>query len=116
TDEAATREQAREHQDRLSVLKRIEIFAPLDDSHREVLAQGIRSVNFAGGEAIIRQGEPGDSLYVLKEGEVAIRVAVDGAEREVAKLKTGDFFGEMSLMTGEPRRATVAATGDVACY
>jgi len=47
---------------------------------------------------------------------VAIRVAVDGAEREVAKLKTGDFFGEMSLMTGEPRRATVAATGDVACY
>jgi CRP-like cAMP-binding protein len=116
TDEAMTREQEREQQDRIKVLKRIEIFAPLDDNDRSVLAQGLRNENFAGGEAIIRQGQPGDSLYVSKEGEVAIRVSVDGAEREVAKLKTGDFFGEMSLMTGEPRRATVAAIGDVTCY
>jgi small-conductance mechanosensitive channel/CRP-like cAMP-binding protein len=114
--DAVTQEQERELQDRLQVLKRIEIFASLDEEERELLAKGLRSVSFAKGEAIIRQGDPGDSLYVIKEGEVAIRVSVDGAEREVAKLKTGDFFGEMSLMTGEPRRATVAATGDVACY
>jgi small-conductance mechanosensitive channel/CRP-like cAMP-binding protein len=116
SDEAATREQEREHGERLQVLKRIEIFSSLDDEERELLASGIRSVTFAVGEAIIRQGDPGDSLYVIKQGEVAIRVAVDGQTREVAKLKTGDFFGEMSLMTGEPRRATVAALGDVICY
>jgi len=47
---------------------------------------------------------------------VVIRLSVDGAEREVATLRAGQFFGEMSLMTGEPRRATVAARGHATCF
>ena len=61
-------------------------------------------------------GRSGDSLYLISSGQVGVRLEVEGAEREVATLKDGEFFGEMSLMTGEPRRATCAAKTDVTCY
>jgi len=62
-------------------------------------------------------GEPGDFLFLVTAGEVAVRVATGGGlEREVARLGAGDFFGEMSLMTGERRSATVTAATPVECY
>ena len=66
---------------------------------------------------LTRQGEPGDFLFLLTAGEVSVRVAAEeGLDREVARLRAGDFFGEMSLMTGERRSATVTATTPVECY
>jgi voltage-gated potassium channel len=61
--------------------------------------------NFAGGSAIVRQGQPGDSMYFIAEGEVEVRT---GGAR--IGLRPGQFFGEAALMTGEPRNATVVAT------
>jgi CRP-like cAMP-binding protein len=116
TDEQLTREQEMEFLERLAALSRIDLFAPLEPHDRETLAKGMRQVSFARGEEIIRQGDPGDSLYLIHEGQVAVRLNVEGVEREVATLDAGKFFGEMSLLTGEPRRATCAAKNDVQCY
>jgi small-conductance mechanosensitive channel/CRP-like cAMP-binding protein len=111
-DEEAEREVA----ERASVLARNELFRTLEPKELEILAREARTVRFAHGEIIIRQGDPGDSLYLVQRGDVVVRLAVEGAEREVATIHAGQFFGEMSLVTGEPRRATCAAKTDVLCH
>ena len=65
---------------------------------------------FGAGEVIVRQGETGRSLFVVHRGEVVVRLEPDG--REVARTRPGGVFGEMSLLTGDPRTATVAAARD----
>jgi CRP-like cAMP-binding protein len=106
----------RERAQRLELLARVGILSPLDDDERLRVADGLHHVVFGAGEVILREGEAGDSLFVLRSGEVNVRIGVDGLEKEVAHLGVGEFFGEMSLMTGEPRRATVVAKSDVECY
>jgi small-conductance mechanosensitive channel/CRP-like cAMP-binding protein len=101
---------------RMRALKRIPIFAPLSDEERLSLAEGLQFFPFSTGEVILRQREPGDSLYIIRHGEVSVCVAAGEGTREVTRLKTGDFFGEMSLLTGAPRRATISAVDDVECY
>jgi CRP-like cAMP-binding protein len=68
------------------------------------------------GTTIVRKGDPGDKFYVIKSGTIKI---VDreklGAEQE-PHLKSGEFFGEVALMTGEPRNATVIAETDAELY
>ena len=64
------------------------------------------------GETIVRQGEDGQSMFVVMSGSVS--VVLEPAREEVAKIHAGGHFGEMSLLTGEPRSATVRAMGDVA--
>jgi len=71
---------------------------------------------FGPGEVILHQGDPGDSLYVVRSGRVAVRLEGARGHREIATLTAGQFFGEMSLMTGESRTATVVAKSDVECY
>lgn len=116
TQDTVSRAEERDFLERLAALSKVDLFGNLEDGDVELLARGMKRVHFACGERIIRQGEPGDSLYLVHGGEVAVSLAVEGAERQVATLKPGQFFGEMSLMTGEPRRATCAARTDVTCY
>lgn len=71
---------------------------------------------FARGEAMTRQGSEAHWLYLLEEGRASVKVSDGVTEREVAKLSDGSFFGEMSLLTGEPRSATVIAETDVECF
>ena len=65
-----------------------------------------------------RQGAEAHWLYLITKGEAEVRVSIDGSKssERVATLNAGDFFGEMGLMTGEPRSATVIALTDVECY
>jgi small-conductance mechanosensitive channel len=94
---------------REQALQGMELFAKLQPQELSALAADLRELPYAPGEALCRQGEAADSLYLLDQGQVSVRVASDGAEREVAQLGEGAFFGEMGLMTGEPRSATVMA-------
>ena len=65
---------------------------------------------FGDGEVIVRQAEPGQTMYVIAAGKVA--VVLEPQRQVVATIEKGGYFGEMSLLTGEPRSATVLAQGD----
>ena len=113
---AATAEPREDPGDRLARLRAIELLSPLDDAALDRLAGRMRRLDFTAGEPIVRQGEPGESLYLVHEGEVGVRVQVDGSTAEVATLGPGQIFGEMALVTGEPRNASCTARTEVSCY
>lgn len=100
------------------LLERIEIFAPLGLPGRAELARHAQARTFAPGEVIVAQGAAGESLFLIAEGVVAIEVSVadTGQTIEADRIATGDFFGEMTLLTGEPRSATVRAMDQVRIY
>jgi CRP-like cAMP-binding protein/small-conductance mechanosensitive channel len=100
----------------VSALRGVELFSKLDDEELARLAESTKIAPFVRGEVATRQGAQAHWLYVLLKGEVEVRVAnEDGSERRVAVLKAPAFFGEMALMTGAPREATVVALNDVEC-
>jgi small-conductance mechanosensitive channel/CRP-like cAMP-binding protein len=86
------------------------LLAGLDSATQEALAVAATDRLYANGESIVREGQPGDSMFLVEHGAVAITIGAD--RREVAVTKAGGYFGEMSLLTGEPRSATVIARGD----
>ena len=88
----------------------IDLFAPLSDGDRAALIAASSERLYGAGEAIVRQGQPGDSMFVICRGEV--RVTLEPTGQEVARVGAGGYFGEMSLLTGEPRTATVSAIDD----
>jgi len=98
-------------QDVIRELKNIELFKPLSYDQIEELASSSSKLLFSKGEILVRQGDSGDSLFIISDGEVAISIS-DGAGRKthLADLQGGDYFGEMSLLTGEPRSASVTAS------
>jgi CRP-like cAMP-binding protein len=101
---------------RLQSLATIDVFAPLDEAERTKLADMLVFAPYARGERITRQGAEAHWLYLVGHGTVSVRVEVDGIEREVVKMGEGEVFGEMSLLTGEPRSASVYADTDVECW
>jgi small-conductance mechanosensitive channel/CRP-like cAMP-binding protein len=90
-------------------LNKVDIFAPLSDEETERLAESSKVRVYAPGEAIVRMGQEGTSMFVIMRGSVEVNIAHAGATKVINKLGENDFFGEMSLLTGEPRTATVIA-------
>jgi CRP-like cAMP-binding protein len=86
------------------------IFATLTDEQIAELAEASRPLLFGASEAIVRQGDEGSSMFVVCGGRAEVRVP--GSATCVAVLEAGDYFGEMSLLTGERRTATVIAAVD----
>jgi small-conductance mechanosensitive channel/CRP-like cAMP-binding protein len=95
---------------RSTALDKVEILSSLSSSQRGQLAAMSRLLVYGEGEIITREGEPGDSMFVLQNGTAAVTLA--DAEGDVARLHDGAFFGEMSLLTGDRRSATVTAVTD----
>lgn len=96
--------------DRVRMLKRVDFLAEFGDENLQYLATRLRLVTYATDEPVIRQGEPGKSLYIVRSGRVQIQARDhDGHLFFTKDLGKGDFFGEISLLTGEPRSATVLA-------
>ena len=102
--------------ERRAALQGVDLFAPLEGEDLDLLARGMRQVRFAAGESIMRQGEAGDSLFLISRGDVVVSLGASGMNQSVTTLGPGSFFGEMSLVTGEPRAATCAARTDVIGY
>ncbi len=96
-------------------LTRIPVFVPLAPEELELLAADCERLEFARGERVVHQGDAGDTMFVILEGTAIVTLADERqAEREVARLARGEFFGEMALLTGEPRTASVSAVDDLA--
>src|SRR5207244_10507503 len=112
------RKRAENMEERAAALKEVELFRTLTDEERRSLATRLRFAPFVRGEAMTRQGAEAHWLYLITKGKAEVRVSVDGdrVSEKVATLDTGDFFGEMGLMTGELRTATVIALSDIECY
>ena len=68
---------------------------------------------YRDGEAIIRQGEMGDRMYIIQNGRVRVTRMIGNKEIQLAELEEGNFFGEMAIIDGEVRSATVSAVGEV---
>jgi CRP/FNR family cyclic AMP-dependent transcriptional regulator len=86
----------------------------LDDKDREALAADLDVVRFPAGQVLFHYGDPGDSLYVIRSGEVEVFFKDDtGARIVLETARAGEVFGELSLLDGGPRTASVVATQDL---
>lgn len=93
-----------------TLLARVPLFERFDDEERALLAGQLEEVSFSPGGFVFRRGDPGDSIYIVAEGEVEIFLDDSLGERIVFEtVKAGDFFGELSLLDGEPRSASAQA-------
>ena len=98
-----------DHADFIGRMAAIDILSPLSPDALQKIAEAARVHVYAKGETILSHGTEGDSMFVVHEGTVSVRVD----DAEVARLNPGDFFGEMALLTGERRAADVVALTDV---
>jgi small-conductance mechanosensitive channel/CRP-like cAMP-binding protein len=97
-----------------SILRGERLFDCLsEDQLNQMVNQALLKL-FGRGEPVIEEGAAGDSMFVMLRGAANVFISKNGSKIQVARLGAGDCFGEMSLLTGEPRSATVRADGD--CY
>ncbi|MFT3769242.1 MAG: mechanosensitive ion channel family protein [Minicystis sp.] len=117
-DDADSRERKkqREAERRQSALARVEFLRMLHEDERDSVAGRLLYALFAPGETITKQGAVAHWLYIIVSGIAEVRIRIDGTDRAVAKIQAPGFVGEMGLMTGEPRTATVVALTEVECY
>jgi CRP/FNR family transcriptional regulator, cyclic AMP receptor protein len=94
---------------RIRHLQRVPLFSGFREKELRRVAELARIVDVPAGTAVTQIGEPGDSFFVIIDGTVAVRTPVGTG----AQLHPGEFFGEMSLLDGEPRSATIVATTDL---
>lgn len=97
-------------------LRRCPLFADQEPGMLAEFAERMQREAFQPGETIIRQGEAGDRFYVIESGVVDVSGVENGVPFGGISLTTGDFFGEVALLTGEPRNATVTARSPVETF
>jgi CRP-like cAMP-binding protein len=103
-------------EDRSKLLSRIDIFSILRDEELNHLSSRMQKRVFSEGETIVRQNDEGESMFILFEGLLDVMIEEDGTEVNVATLSPPEYFGEMSLLTGEKRTGTVVCLTDAVVY
>jgi uncharacterized membrane protein len=94
----------------VALLAEVPLFHPLDEAGKALLATAVDDVSFRAGEMIFGRGDPGGSIYIVSSGEVEIYVVDTTGEKIVFETaRRGDFFGELSLLDGDPRSASACA-------
>ena len=96
----------------VEVLRRVPLFADLNKRELAKVARLFKERRFSEGEVVVRQGSGGAAFFLIDSGEAA--VSIGGKPR--GTLKPGDYFGEIALIDGGPRAATITATSDLVCY
>jgi len=92
----------------------VPVFVPLSPEELDSVSREAIREDYGRGERVVNQGDKGESFFLIQEGTAVVSVRDDaGGEREVARLGRGEFFGEMSALTGEPRAANVSAFDDL---
>ena len=100
--------------ERTRLLASIDLFAGLDEETLADISAQTKARTYGNSEPIVRQGEPGESMFIIGSGRAVVVLEPD--RREVATIESGGYFGEMSLLTGDPRTATVLARGDTQVF
>lgn len=116
TEEQRAQQLRGEIDSRRDAISRVDFLRGLTEEDRDQLADCLHPAPFAAGEVITRQGAEAHWLYLVTQGSVSIRLASAGLEKEIARLGPGEFFGEMSLLTGKPRSTTVVALTEVRSF
>jgi CRP/FNR family transcriptional regulator, cyclic AMP receptor protein len=93
-------------------LSRVPVFSGCSKKELQTIARQVREIKHEAGHVIAEEGEPGAGLFVIDEGEADVTIG----GKKVNHMKAGDFFGEMALLDGGPRTATVTATTDITLY
>ena len=96
----------------VDVLKKVPLFAGLDDRELQAIAASMRERRFAAGDTVTEEGAGGAGFFVVESGEA--EVTVDGEAR--GTIGQGDYFGEIALLTGSDRTATITARSDMVCW
>lgn len=96
----------------VEILSRVPLFEDLDPRELQSIADSMHEANVPAGAVVTAEGGPGDGFFVIERGEA--EVAVDGEVR--ATMSAGEYFGEIALLLGSSRTATVTATTDLRCY
>lgn len=102
--------------DPAELLRKVPFFEDTPPEEFDKAAAKLRPRTLSAGEAIISQGDRGNTLYLIARGVVRVSRTVNGEEHNLATLMAGDFFGEMALLHGEPRTATCRAVTPAAVY
>jgi small-conductance mechanosensitive channel len=104
--------------DRSLLVRGIGLFEALDDEETERLAASMTQKSLGAGEVVIEKDEPGNSMFFVVEGLFSVLVPVEGQDEplRVGQIGAGEFFGEMSLLTGAPRTATLCAVVDTVVF
>ena len=98
----------------LHELRKVDFLRDLDDNSLALLIPSVQVHQFGAGEILMRQGEPGETMYVIRRGTVEVLAhGADGSDRHIANLGSSHVIGEAALLTGEPRNATIRALTDV---
>lgn len=113
TPESLRAEQERHAGEILVLMEKVEILSPLSEPEFHKLVRQVRSETYSTGEVPVKQGDKGDSFYIIKTGRVDVVVEKSAGESAVvATLGPGNFFGEMSLLTGAVRTASIHVKDD----
>lgn len=99
-----------------SFLEKIPLFSSIPRDQLHAIAELCVPLSAQKGDIVFREGEPGDSMYIVKSGSVGVYVGNGNSERFVSYLLRGDFFGEMALLTGRSRSATIRTILDAHLY